>query len=801
MHRIQTTKWRAIFAAACVLAILFGGLIAQSVRAVSPNPAPVCVGSNCSVTFAYTGDYYQWSPPAGAQNVAIDLLGAQGGRSGGLGGRVTGSFVTVPTSLYIYVGGAGNQGSGAVGGYNGGGAAGSGRGDEGSGGGATDIRTGTLLADRIAVAGGGGGSGGFSGGGGGGAGGVSGSAGTSGQGQGGSGATATAGGSGGFPNGGSWGSAGELGLGGIGGSSTTSGGGGGGGGYYGGGGGGADIDSCCTNAGGGGGGSSWVNATALSGSTNTGAYRSGAGLAIISYVMPPSVTTFAPNITLTNLDAISYSLIFNETVTGLANTDFVTTGSSATCSTITVTGSLATYTVAVSGCTPGILNLKLSANSVTGLIVGPSAIASAAAVTIDRSAPTVLITPPATPTNAASLVYTFVFNESVTGFAAADLSVVPASCVAAEPVGSATNYSVSVSGCADAASVVVTLAANSVADAATNAGPAAAISSTAVTIKRTAAEPVFATTAATSLLSPSFGLTFSESVTGVTLSDFSTSAPGCVLSLIETLAGRAFTIATSSCALGPVQVSIAANSYSDSLGNRGPVAVVSSGTVTVVAAPTPTPTPTPVATATPTATPTSAPTSSPAPTQVAAPVLVSPPSDPSPPAPPAASAPAPVPAASPTVVAPSAQPVAEAELQPGPVVSTPIVSAPIVKSPTAKVKTTIKKIAKPVVAPVKPATVKGAVLEPAETSTQQLTEDQLPTEQMPVEPLPLDPQTPDEIVLANPTEPKPFVISENLDWQMWVTSAALALAVGLAGVGIFRGSKNLRQRRLEKKYA
>jgi hypothetical protein len=117
------------------------------------------------------------------------------------------------------------------------------------------------------------------------------------------------------------------------------------------------------------------------------------------------------------------------------------------------------------------------------------------------------------------------------------------------------------------------------------------------------------------------------------------------------------------------------------------------------------------------------------------------------------------------------------------------------------VKTTTKKIAKPVVAPVKPATVKIAAIDPEETSTEQLTEDQLPTEQLPVEPLPLDPQTPDEIVLANPTEPKPFVISENLDWQMWVTSAALAFAVALAGVGIFRGSKNLRQRRLEKKYA
>ena len=126
---------------ASALAVLFGGLVVQSVQAVSSNPTPVCVGSNCTVTFEYSGDYYLWSPPTGARNISFDLAGGQGGRSGGQGGRVTGSLVNPPTALYIYVGGAGAQGSAAAGGFNGGGAAGSGRGDEGSGGGATDIRT------------------------------------------------------------------------------------------------------------------------------------------------------------------------------------------------------------------------------------------------------------------------------------------------------------------------------------------------------------------------------------------------------------------------------------------------------------------------------------------------------------------------------------------------------------------------------------------------------------------------------------------------------------------------------------
>ena len=267
--------------------MLFGGLFAQSVRAVISNPTPTCVGTTCTITFDSTGDYYLWTPPTGARNISFDLMGAQGGRTGGLGGRVQGSFVTPPASLYIYVGGAGLSGAGAAGGFNGGGAAGGSRGDEGSGGGATDIRSTTSLNDRIAVAAGGGGTGGFFGGAGGAGGGLTGNAGTSGQGQGGSAGSPSAGGNGGSPNGGTWGTSGGLGIGGTGGTSSTSGGGGGGGGYYGGGSGGVSQDSApqADGVGGGGGGSSWAGGTGVTGGAFTSGTTTGNGSITID---PPS---------------------------------------------------------------------------------------------------------------------------------------------------------------------------------------------------------------------------------------------------------------------------------------------------------------------------------------------------------------------------------------------------------------------------------------------------------------------------------------------------------------------------------
>ena len=113
--------------------------------------------------------------PANAASLSVTLYGASGGIGtsgvGGLGAKVTTTLVLPPCSIInVYAGGAGIEGlyipgvpnsQNGVGGFNGGGntnTVGS-----GSGGGATDIRTGTDLATRIVVAGGGGGADGYCG--------------------------------------------------------------------------------------------------------------------------------------------------------------------------------------------------------------------------------------------------------------------------------------------------------------------------------------------------------------------------------------------------------------------------------------------------------------------------------------------------------------------------------------------------------------------------------------------------------------------------------------------------------------
>ncbi|BDS48627.1 glycine-rich protein [Rhodoluna sp. KAS3] len=580
---------------ASVLAVLFGGLFVQSVQAVSSNPTPVCVGSTCTVTFEYSGDYYLWSPPTGAKNITFDLAGGQGGRSGGQGGRVTGSLVNSPTALYIYVGGAGAQGSAAAGGFNGGGAAGSGRGDEGSGGGATDIRTSTSLTDRVAIAAGGGGSGGFSGGIGGSGGGLTGSAGTSGQGQGGAGGTQSSGGAGGYPNGGTWGLSGTSGIGGSGGASAVSGGGGGGGGYFGGGGGGADVDTCCSNAGGGGGGSSFANSTLTSSVVHTAGYRAGAGIATISYSMPPKVLAFTVAKVITNATNLDFGITFSESVTGLTASDFVGSGT-AVCQSIGVAGSGASYTITASNCSVGTYRLTLTALSVTGTQAGPTAESISPEVVIERTPAVAEFTVPNTPTNSADLLYNLAFSEAVTDVTAADFAVGGEGCQVSSVVGSAASYSVRISGCTDGQTATLKLIESSAIDAAGNLSPALALTATAVVIDRTAPIAQLTSVSTKTYENPVFVLNTDSPVVGLGIEDFEVIAgEGCSLTLAEVTAGETFELTTSDCQLGQVQVRLLSGSYTDALGNLGPAQAVESPVVEFAAVPVvvPTPTPTP----------------------------------------------------------------------------------------------------------------------------------------------------------------------------------------------------------------
>jgi hypothetical protein len=302
--------------------------------------------------------------------------------------------------------------------------------------------------------------------------------------------------------------------------------------------------------------------------------------------------------------------VFNESVTGLTNTDFVTTGSTATCSSLAVSGTGASYLVTASGCTEGTYKLALLASSVTGTVSGPTLNASSADVVIERTPPTVAVTTPASPTNALTFDYSLTFSESVTGLTTSDFAITGAGCSIASVTGSANSYSVRVQSCNDGASAYLTMAASSVSDAALNLGPVTAPTFTTVTVDRSASAPTWSAAVATSYMSPSFQVDFSEAITGFTASDITNTgtATNCVFSVTSATVTR-YAIATTGCSLGSVQLAIAQGAYADSLGNTGPQAVSSSGVTTVIAQPAPAPIPTPTASPSPSATVAPAPTS------------------------------------------------------------------------------------------------------------------------------------------------------------------------------------------------
>jgi hypothetical protein len=287
MTRLMT---RRAPVAAVGVAALIGAL------AVGVTPANAAPGEQ---VFTYTGAEQTFTVPAGVSSITVTAIGGRGGGStekpafGGLGGSVESAFPVTPgVTLYVEVGGDGQQNAadiGGGGGFNGGGQGGAGTfGEDGGGGagGASDVRTiarddansADSLASRLIVAAGGGGAGGgdF-----GSSGGGAGSPGVGNLGRGGGAGTLTSGGAGGgtSPTSPLRGDPGVLGAGGAGGTLVPGaagwGGGGGGAGVYGGGGGAASG-----LAGGGGGGAN------SDGSTNTSTAPASVTISWVSVAAP-----------------------------------------------------------------------------------------------------------------------------------------------------------------------------------------------------------------------------------------------------------------------------------------------------------------------------------------------------------------------------------------------------------------------------------------------------------------------------------------------------------------------------------
>ncbi len=595
MYKHKKTNWlRPIFLSGA-FSVIIGLAVVPQVQAQATTPTPSCNVSktSCTITFPYSGDYYVWTPPADIRTMNISLSGAQGGRSGGNGSKTNATFRAVPTgNLYVYVGGQGSSGNNAAGGYNGGGAAGSGHGDEGSGGGATDIRTSTALADRIAVAGGGGGTGGWVGGTGGSAGGTTGTAGGNGQGLGGAGGTPTAGGAGGVSFGAATtnGTAGASGQGGAGGSANTpgttvAGGGGGGGGYFGGGGGGADTDPIGVDGGGGGGGSSYVSTTKLNAVSYYSAFQSGNGMASITYNLGPVVSSFSAPTSPSNAATPIFNIIFGQSVTGLTADDFTISGTATGCYVSTLTGSGASYAAKVAGCQDGTISLTLKADTVTGNAIGPVRPVSTTPIILDRTVPELDTLVKQASANSL-LVYKATFTEAVTGLAAdnVDWNVKGDGCSIQSMTGSGSQYVITIGNCLDGHLAGLVLNSSAVIDAAGNIGPSLFNQTNTTKIDTTSPViHVFDVTEPGSAGTPTWVFDSEEPVTGMTAANFSFSgtAQSCSLNYSVLRVGLGWQITLLNCGVGTTQVTLAANSVSDTASNVGPLEVVPSNVVTI----------------------------------------------------------------------------------------------------------------------------------------------------------------------------------------------------------------------------
>jgi hypothetical protein len=313
--------------------------------------------------------------------------------------------------------------------------------------------------------------------------------------------------------------------------------------------------------------------------------------------VPPEVAAFAAPATPTNATSLAYALSFDQPVSGLATSDFVLTGSATGWSLTGITGSGAgPYTVTLGGTptTEGTLTFTLAAGAVTNAAgtAGPTAPAVAPTVTVDRTAPTVTdFTAPASPTNAGVLVYALTFAEPVSGLEPADLAI----------TGSSTGWSVtSVSGTGAGpyaitlagpgtteGSLVLSLAAGAVTDLADNAGPASATPAASVTIDRTAPEVTTfaAPTTPTTATTLTYGVTFSEPVSGLAASSFvigGSSTGWTVASLAGSGPGPyTVTLAGTGSTDGTVALSIAVGVVADAAGNAGPTTEPAAATITI----------------------------------------------------------------------------------------------------------------------------------------------------------------------------------------------------------------------------
>jgi subtilisin family serine protease len=282
---------------------------------------------------------------------------------------------------------------------------------------------------------------------------------------------------------------------------------------------------------------------------------------------PPGVTSIVrAGSSPTNAASVDFTVTFSETVTGVDTGDFTPTpdggltGPSVT--TVTpVSGSIYTVSVAT-GTGSGSLRLDIPASpSINDLDGNPLSgpYTSGESYTLDRTVPTVLSSSRVgvSPTNAASVTFTVIFSETVSGVDTGDFTpsmdggVTGASVTTVTPV-NGTTYTVAVNTGAGSGTLRLDVPAGvSIADAAGNGlGSLPYTGGQSYTLDKTAPTVTSITRAdanPTSAASVNFTVTFSETVTGVGAADFNPSmggnVSGATVATVTPVSGTIYTVA------------------------------------------------------------------------------------------------------------------------------------------------------------------------------------------------------------------------------------------------------------------
>ncbi|MEG3874337.1 DUF4347 domain-containing protein, partial [Microcoleus sp. Z1_B5] len=288
-------------------------------------------------------------------------------------------------------------------------------------------------------------------------------------------------------------------------------------------------------------------------------------------ITPPTVVLTSTSPTTTNAPFI-VTATFSETVTGFAATDV--TVANGTVSGFTGTGT--TYEFTVTPTATGNVTVDIPAATATDTIGNSNTAAIQLTRTADITPPNVILTSTSPTTTNAPFLVTATFSETVTGFAATDVTVANGTVSGFTGTGATYNFTVTPTANGD---VTVDIPAATATDTAGNNNTAATqlvrtVETVAPTVALTSASPT--TTNAPFIVTA----TFSETVTGFTDTDV-TVANGTVSGFTGTGATYNFTVTPT--ANGDVTVDIPAATATDTAGNNNTPATQLVRTVETVA--------------------------------------------------------------------------------------------------------------------------------------------------------------------------------------------------------------------------